>query len=358
METWAGLVRARPIKEIAGKTELRKTMSARILVGSVVAIAAWGTAVAFGQETDRRTPAAAIAPFVDNQTVTIVHIDLAAFDATAAINVLADVLDLPQPERDGLQADVVPLNVMADSLPEGAHADVFVVTSISDLATLPVFFVVPRETQAASAISLELRRTVASQLAAELATEQIGDAQVTGSPRTIERLKKAVPAQRPEIAAAFKATGASAMKLLFVPSADARRAIEFLIPKLPPQLGGGPTKGLTANVVWVALAIDLPPAAPRVRVIVQATGKEGAAVLARQAEQMLATLIAQGDLREAVPNIEEAAKRLVPKVSDDRLTLELDAEQIAGLRPILLSLLSSAEDTIAQRLPGKKPSEK
>ncbi len=192
--------------------------------------------------------AESIAPYVDAQTVAVTHLDLAAFEVVGAVDLLAEFLHLPPKERDRLQALVVPINVFADTLPEGARADVFVVVSISDLANLPVFVVMPRKTNpAAAAIAMEVRRSLSEQFHTEVVMEQVGDALVTASPRTIERLKTAKPVERPEIAAAFTAAGPGALHLLIVPSADARRAIELLYPKLPEALGGGPTSQLTAQ---------------------------------------------------------------------------------------------------------------
>jgi hypothetical protein len=148
------------------------------------------------------------------------------------------------------------------------------------------------------------------------------------------------------------------MQVLFVPSADARRAIELLIPKLPPSLGGTPTSQLTGKLVWAAIGVDLPPEPTRFRVIVQAAGSEAAAALARQGDRMLATLLAQEDLQGAVPNPVELAKRLSPKVTADRLTLELSAADVARAQPLLLSVLKSAETTLAERFPARKPPEK
>jgi hypothetical protein len=92
--------------------------------------------------------------------------------------------------------------------------------------------------------------------------------------------------------------------------------------------------------------------------IVQTTANEAAAALARQVDGLLATLAADADLRDAVPNFAELAKRLTPKVERDQLTLELDAAEISAAQPIVLAVLRSAERSIASRLPAPKPPEK
>jgi hypothetical protein len=297
----------------------------------------------------------AIAPFVDNQTVAIVHVDLAAFDAAEAVDLLAEFLNLPPRTRDSVQANLVPLNVVADALPPGAKADLFIVSSVSDMATLPLFFVVPLSTDAANPISLELRRAASAQLRTELNTERIGQALVTANPKTITRLKKAPAAPRPEIAAAFTAAGASQFKFLLVPSQDARRAIELLVPKLPVQLGGRPTRTLTAHLVWVSAGIDLPPKPTRFRAVVQATKTESAQALAGELKTILAALAGLADLPPAAGQRERLDRLVAPRVADDRITFDLTSAQIAAFRPILLPILKSAENAIVGRAGAAQP---
>ncbi len=301
---------------------------------------------------DEPSLAESIAPYVDGQTVAVVHVDLAAFEAAGAIDLLADFLHLPAEERDRLQALVVPINVFAGTLPEGARADVFVVVSLSDLAGLPFFFVVPRETNAASAaIAMEVRRSLADQFHTEVAMEQIGESLVTGSRRTIDRLKQAKPAERAEIAAAFAAAGPGALELLVVPSADARRAIELLYPKLPEELGGGPTSQWTRNVEWLAVGIALTPGQTRLRVRVQATGEEEAALLVEKISNIVAPLGKRRELGDAVPDAEAQARRLVPTAKGNQLSLELTVadDEVSHMGSLLSPLLKTAAGAIAQR---------
>jgi hypothetical protein len=323
---------------------------------AVLAIAIVNPAGSRGEEA--ATLADAVAPFVDNQTVAIVHVDLAAFDAAQAVDLLADFFNLPKDRRDRIQADIVPLNVVADSLPEGARADMFMISSIADIATLPAFFVLPPGTEAAGPISLELKRAIEKQTSAKLATEQIGDSQVTGSVQTIARLKKVPAVKRPEIAAAFDAVGTGALQILFVPAPPALRAIEVLLPKLPAQLGGGATKQFTGNLAWLAVRIDLPPQPTRFRMVIQATGAEGAVALEALLRKTLDDLVAAPEIKDAVPEAQELAKGLVPKLAESRLTLELDGDQIGRVQPLLLALLKSAERSIKLPSLEKKPAEK
>lgn len=297
-----------------------------------------------------------VAPYVDNQTVAVVHLDLAAFRVADAVNVLSDFLHLSDNRRDRIHGLLVPINVFADTLPPGARADVFFVISISDLAKVPLFVVIPQEANPASgAIGAELRRALGDRFGDQVALEQIGDCLITGGKSTLERLKKVEPKPRAEIAAAFEAAGPSAVQLLVVPSADARRAIPLLYPTLPESLGGGPTSRLTAAVEWMAVGIGLPAGETSVRIVVQASGEDQAAELASDVSKLIEPLAARPDLAESVPNSEDLAKRLMPTAEGSRIALELTiaGEEMAQLGTLLSPLVNTAGEVVGNRSPGK-----
>ena len=62
-----------------------------------------------------------------------------------------------------------------------------------------------------------------------------------GSKSTIERLKNLNPSPRPDLAAALGAIPNATAVAVLVPGADQRRVLEETLPKLPVELGGGPT---------------------------------------------------------------------------------------------------------------------
>ena len=151
------------------------------------------------------------------------------------------------------------------------------------------------------------------------------------------RLKKSQAVARGEVAAAFQATGRSAIQLAFIPSAELRRLAENLVPELPKQLGGGSTKVFTQGIVWGAVGVDLPPKKFAVHVILQSVDAEDGTV-----EQELAKLFeAIGRLpqiQDSIPRYDEFSKRSLPKARGDQLRLDL-TEENDGLA-VLLSRFS------------------
>ncbi|HEX3725472.1 MAG TPA: hypothetical protein VHV08_04490, partial [Pirellulales bacterium] len=255
-------------------------------------------------------------------------------------------------ERGHTQADLAPLDVFNSSLAEGVSADVFVVIGMADLSSLPFFFVLPVDSPA-RALAGEIRRALADTQKIEVAAEQIGNAVIAGSRQTLERLKKAQPTNRPEIAAGFQATADHAAQVLFIPSPDMRRLIGVLMPTLPAIVGGGPTKSFTQSIVWAAVGLDLPPRAAAMHVVVQSTSPEAARLLDSEVAAMSTTIGQRAEVREQIPNFAELMARLAPQVSGDQLIIEIseDDGDMAEWSAILVPLLKAARSAT----PGTAP---
>jgi hypothetical protein len=303
------------------------------LVGMMCAI---GAGAALAEPDDAERLASAIAPFVDGQTVAIVHIDLGSIDAAESITLLAKLLRLDERGHAHAQGLVAPLGL----LPDTGHADVFVVMSLSDLRVgelqgakdakpkgLPFFVVVSLAADApGSAIAVEIKRAMLGTDPRAVA-EPVGEAIVVGSPRTLERLRMRPAVNRPEIVQAVRALEGASAHLLLIPPPEARQLVELLWPRLPESLGGGPTKAFTQGVVWAGVGIDLPPAEPELRVVVQSTNQEAAETLEHELSAVAQKLGEQADMRDTVPKFHELWKRLAPRAEGDRLVVTLNEKQ-------------------------------
>ena len=315
-----------------------------------VALATCGVSGEERSESDRL--ASIVAPYIDGQTLVVVHIDLMAFDVAKAVELLARLVQFPDRDRDNLQAQFVPINVVSQSLPVGTAIDVFMVAGLADLARLPFFLVMPLDaTTPANAIALEARRAIEKNWRQPLTSQQIGDALITGSQGTIDRLKKSPAVARKEIAAAFQTAGPSAMQVAFVPSPELRRLAETLLPQLPKQVGGGSTKVFTQGVVWAAVSVDLPPNNLAVRVVLQSTNADTAASLERELSKLLETIGQLPQIQEAIPAFAELSKRLLPKANGDQLQLEL-TEENNGLSA-MVSIIAPTLRVLAASISGR-----
>lgn len=324
------------------------------LVGMMCAI---GAGAALAEPDDAGRLAGAIAPFVDGQTVAIVHIDLGSIDAAESITLMAKLFRMDDRSHAQAQGLVAPLGL----LPDTGHADVFVVVSLSDLRIgelqaakdakpkgLPFFVVVSLAADApGSAIAVEIKRGMLGR-DPDAVAEPMGQAIVVGSRRTVERLKTRPAVARPEIAQAIRALDGAAAHLLLIPPPEARQLVELLWPRLPDSLGGGPTKAFTQGVVWAGIGIDLPPAEPELRVVVQSTNKEAAETLERELAALAKKLGNEAEVRDAVPNFDELWKRLAPQPEGDRLVATLNEKhaslaEYATLLKVLLRVASGGD---------------
>jgi hypothetical protein len=314
----------------------------------IVLLLCFSGSLCLAQEPRPGQLAATIAPFVDAQTLAIVHADLAAFDASEAVHTFASLFHLSSVERDRMQALVAPIYVFADSLPAGATADLFFVVSVSDFSRIPVFVVLP-VSAAAPAIALEIRRDLAAQFKTEVVAEELHGCLVVGSVLTIARLKKAPTVARPEVQAGFEAVGESAIQVLIVPSADALRLVEAFVPKLPPALGGVPTRDVTRHLQWAAVGLSLPPNDAGLRLAVQAIDESSAKALADLIGRFVTSLRTPDELGKSTA--EKLTARLAPTVDGARVTLDVTAtvDEVAEFGALLAPLLSVTQGTKTDR---------
>lgn len=308
---------------------------------------------ATAEDDDAGRLARKIAPYVDGQTVAIMHVDLGGIDSAESITLLAKLFGLNERGHARLQGEVAPLGL----LPQRGSADVFVVMSLSDvkvqelqaaakggapIAGLPMFIVISTADDApARAIAVELKRG----LPGNMDTETIGEAIVIGSAKTRERLKSKPAVERPEIAAALAALDGGSAHGLLIPPPEARQLVELVWPRLPDWLGGGPTRNWTQRVQWAAVGIDLPPAEPELRIVLQSPSDEAAKALEGELAAVAAKLSERSDVRDAAPKFNELWARLAPRAEGNRVTATLNEQgaTLSEYSTMLAALLRVAQ---------------
>ncbi len=258
----------------------------------------------------------AIAPFVDEQTVGVVHVDLSRLDFD---QLLKQAVELA-PGSEGLLTPAIEhARPMAKHLVESGVKDVFLVVSLADLPRAP-FFVFPLA-EGADTKSLESWH---GELHVE-AIERVGNALFAGGKQTLERVEKQTAATRPEIARAFEAAGDTAAQILLLPTADNRRVVEELLPALPAEVGGGSSQVLTRGAMWAAVGIDLQPRTA-IQLTIQSQDAEAAAAFRDKWLAMLQLVGRDARIAKALPRFAQLANQLEPKVKGDRIQLALDIE--------------------------------
>jgi hypothetical protein len=308
------------------------------LTALAVALAFVAPAVAAEKKFDPEVAAKAVAPFVDDKTFAIGHADLTLIELDKAI---AFVKELGKFEEEELKEPATAMKEWLATFRKAGGKDVFVVVSMADIPMSGPFFVIPvgekADEEALAKLFADNPRMKYAKMKKSL---------VVGNDKTIERLQDQTPEERPEIAKAFAAAGDTMAQLVLVPTEDSRRVVEQMLPELPKEIGGGPTKTYTRGVHWLALGVDGPPK-PKAKLVVQSTDAETAKELHKALSDVFALLAKSPKDSEPVrniPNLEALLKAFMPNLKDDRLTLEVDDKVlIPVVQPVLVKLRETAK---------------
>src|SRR5439155_16155168 len=220
----------------------------------VLALAA--PSLADDKKFDAETRAKAVAPFLDEQTIGVGHVDLTRVDADA---IAAKVIEYAKLKEEDIAGPKKEVSDWLAAWRKAGVREIYVVVSLADVPGLPPFVVVPLEGDADAKV---IGETLAqAKPFREYKFDTIGSALVGGAEKTLTRVKTLKPDNRPDLAKAFAAAGDTAIQAILIPTNENRRVVEEIMPKLPQELGGGPITIVTHGVLWAAVGADLPPKA-------------------------------------------------------------------------------------------------
>jgi hypothetical protein len=269
----------------------------------------------------------AIAPFVDNDVIAVLQIDVVRTDLQG---LSARVLGGSPP---GVINDVKRSLLWSESLRKAGAREVYFVFSIIDMPGMP-FAVVPL---AAGADAAQITRVFQGgskepRLYGFPVCVTLPNAIVAGMPAALNRVGRAPSARRPELLAAFAAAGGEEVpaRLLILPSADSRRVLEEMVPSFPAELGGGSMTDLTRGMLWAALALEIGPQ-PSVRLVAESKDATSAKALDGLANHVLNYLGRLPDVLRILPDLPKILANVKPATEGSRLTMNVDAKQAASL---------------------------
>jgi hypothetical protein len=276
---------------------------------------------------DAEACAKAVAPYLDDQTVAVLHVDLSLFDADALVTKAAalgklDAEDL-SPIRNGLK-------IMLKALTDSGARDLFLVVSLADVPERSAFLVVPlppgKAAENGDGIKGLREKVEGASFLGSLHLEPVGDALIAADESTLKRLRSLKPADRPQFAKAIAAADGDLAHLVVVPPKDAAKILDSVMPTLPAEVGGGSSKVVTQGFRWAAAGLT-----PNLKLnlTVQATDADSAKALFDLLKKTYAVVIKNVG-PEYVPDFEKATKLLTPVVTADRLTLNLNAQTLAA----------------------------
>ena len=297
-------------------------------MSAIVLLAASAGAFA-DAKSDAAARAKAIAPFIEEETAVVVHVDLTRVDPSAVLEVAAR-FDTVSPSQLA-SAKKEATKQLARAIRAGLKEWYLIVTPGNQGWQPSMFGVVPIPPGADVAV-------IRTALNVPPGARQTSDGTLVVSVNhPMEPPREFHPVARPELATALEAAGDSAVQVAMIPPAYASRVIDELMPQFPKEIGGGPTTILTRGVTWAAAGIDLPPHLA-VRLTIQSADAQAAEALRAKLAEMMRRAGLCKEVRDVVPKYDEVAAVLAPKVEGDRLVLVLD-EQNRGVEK-LLSLLT------------------
>ncbi len=271
-----------------------------------------------------------IAPFLDEQTLAVAHVDLSRLDVEEFLR-WSRKLEEDAPEKwakEAWEKEQEKARRQVANLTKGGLKHFYVVFSLADIPNDPPLLVVPLETGAdVKALTEALEK---DELFGELAFEEVRGALVGGGRAALKRVKALEADRRPELAEAFEAAGDGFARLVFLPTPVLRRALAEALPVLPPEVGGGPTKVLADGALWLALGCDTPPRL-WFRLVVKAPDALTARSLQRMALKGIEAAGRRKGVRAALPDFEKLAEMLAPKLDGNRLVLALKEKELTAL---------------------------
>src|SRR5262245_46397828 len=186
------------------------------------------------KKPDAKELAREIAPYLDDQLLGVVHIDLTNVDPEAAGRAL---------QKAGLTAKqieqaVAAGNQLLTALKGAGLKRGFAVMGLTEIPDQPPLLVIPLEKEGTAPVLIRVIEGVMH--SKQMRFEKRGSVIVGGTARTLKRLADLKPVEKPELAEAFERLGDATVKVVVMPSKVVRKAFAELAPTLPRELGGGP----------------------------------------------------------------------------------------------------------------------
>jgi hypothetical protein len=304
----------------------------RIVLAALVAVLLASAALA-DEKFDPSERAKIVAPFIEAQTIAVVHVDL----SRVAVEPLFETLTGLAPQAaDEMQKSKEAFAGVVGGLTKLGVWDLYLVFSTSFTPPQPPLglLVLKPGVDAAS-----VRAAVPG---FQAATKQVGDVLLFAErEELLAQHGSPKPDDRPELARAFEAASDTAIQVAILPPKHFARVIEETLPDLPKQIGGGPSTILTRGMLWAAIGINLPPNASA-RLVIQSQDAPAAEALVRKIDDVFRFFGGLPQTKEFVPQFDQIVPNLTPKVEKNQAVLVLDEAGVKALFELLQPPLEQA----------------
>jgi hypothetical protein len=294
----------------------------KLLLPFVLAAIALVPLLAFAQDGGL----GAAAPFVNDETIGIVRVDLKKLDLPAAVKAVTATIpkellagaDLKDMEEKG--------GGIIKALTENGVSEVFAIVSSLDLRQPhESFFIVLPVAKGKSPQDVidAVSKVAGGPPPHELPI--VNNAILIGPPDRLDKLKEIKSAPRADLAKALAASKGATIQVAAALHDDMRRVLAETVDQLPKELGGGSGADLAGGLQWLAVGIDAPP---KLSVTLTLQAKD-----AKSAQQVHTTLSAamklitnNEELTANFPPAKTVLPLLLPEAKGDKLVLVLSDE--------------------------------
>ncbi len=305
---------------------MRKAISAFVLIACCLSLRA-GDA-----KFDGAAHAKILAPFVDDNTYLLVHIDVATANIAA---VFERVKELGAPKHMQ-EAQAVVESLRGRFLKAGGK-DVYAVWHWGN--PFEDVLVVATLTKDGDADKLA---DVLREIGPLQAQTQAGVV-VAGTPAALDWFKEFKSQPVPALSKALGAAGKNAAQVVFVPPAALKRSLLETFPDLPNELGGGKSEDLAPSVLWAAGGLSVADTM-QAKLVIQSQDARAAERFGQFVEKFMVFAQLQGAGAvppDLPPDVLKLIPMLTPKVQGDRLVLELGDQEF---KKVILPAAARVQD--------------
>jgi Protein of unknown function (DUF1559) len=289
---------------------------------------------------DAEALAKTIAPFCDEQTFAILHVNLWRIDGDQLVDKVVQFTKLP---RDRVARDTDTFRQHLVAFKKAGGKDLFVAIRMADLPHGGIF-VVPLYPESKADALQRLGELFGAGVKAHAV--KLRDSLVFGDPRHLARLEKLQAKPSPALAKAFAAAGDATAQALLLIRAVPPPMIEQLLAYLSKELGDVPSTVLTRDMEWAAAGVELAPSV-KIRLTVQAQDDKTAAALDVLSARLLKQTSELPPVRAFAPHLGQLLPALTPKAEKDRLVLTVEEPTLtAGLLPVMQKQRAQSGDMV------------
>lgn len=310
-------------------------------------------ACAFGKTPVRKFDPAArardIAPFIDEQTVAVGHIDLARVDVNAVLNRFEKII-FPDGKAE---YPIAKTKKFVKAMLKAGARDVYVIISPIMRGNPPVIVPLRKESDKHAIQSLLYNSRPEGKSPPKKQPDKhqvriIRNAVVMCSRRSMWWISTMKPHPRFDLDRAFDSAGDTDVQLLLLPTESQKRTVEQIMPQLSVELGGGSSKAITRRLQWAILGANLSQKMS-LSLAIKSYDTNSAKMLAVSIDRIMKAIEKSRRLQEFFPKNKKLTDVLSPKVTNDCLVLHLDDKKInVLLQEHLLPALRESRKQVIQ----------